>query len=392
MSVSRNIGHTHLEEMSLIWDFILNFDVDRLLYAINGKSLNESEIESITLDIIEQNTKLCRQKKHLFEFGKVFNKEFATDDNHFFDTSIKVSRKMRSGTKGAKDIFKKFCKVSRRKPGEEPPQAINVSLISTHNYIGDMFGLTSYPDCVLNLFKAMMEFYGNLDDCIGEAMRTLQEEKATKKDNKKMLALFQQAYEKSRKNQIHIIEAMDADPVLKNAVMNNETLASGDINPVLKHWKNSDDEEIFAAKFFHNCTPKDIGKITLHKVFIQTTDNKDLNRCMALLGCNEKKASQILEVIKHFDNILPEKCKRGKIPAMYLHVFMRWCGVGNAYSIFLRFFNLQYKAYGGKWEPIKETALSGVSTKSVKQYAEEYNTIKEEVEKKIYQMFPIEQS
>lgn len=390
MSVSRNIGHSHLEEMSLIWDFILNFDVDRLLYAINGKSLNESEIQDITFNIIDQNNKLCRQKKHLFEFSKVFNKKFATEDNNYFDSSIKVSRKMRSGTKGAKDIFKRFCKVSRRKPGDEAPQAINVSLISTPNYIGDLYGLSSYPACVKNLFQAMLEFYGNLDDCISEAMRTLQEEKATKKDNKKMLELFLEAYDKSRKNQLHIIKAMDADPALKNVLMNSETLSSGEINPVLRQWKISENEESFAAQFFHNCTPEDISKITLHKVFSQTTNNKDLNRCMALLGCNEKKANQIMEVIKQFDSILPEKCKRGKIPAMYLHVFMKWCDVGSAYSTFLVFFNQQYKAYGGKWEPIKETALRGVTTKSAKQCAEEYNTIKEEVVKKISQIVTID--
>lgn len=41
MRPTKKIANTHEEEMNLILEFILNFDVQRLLYAINGKELRE---------------------------------------------------------------------------------------------------------------------------------------------------------------------------------------------------------------------------------------------------------------------------------------------------------------------------------------------------------------
>ena len=70
MRISRQIGNSHIEQMNLILEFILTFDVNKLLYAINGKQLNEDEIRSLTLDISEQNLKLEQQKNYLFNFGK----------------------------------------------------------------------------------------------------------------------------------------------------------------------------------------------------------------------------------------------------------------------------------------------------------------------------------
>ena len=81
MRPTKKIANTHEEEMNLILEFILNFDVQRLLYAINGKELREEDIISLTMDIRDYYNKLSRQKLHLYKFGKTFNNEFATTNN-----------------------------------------------------------------------------------------------------------------------------------------------------------------------------------------------------------------------------------------------------------------------------------------------------------------------
>ena len=49
MRPTKKIANSHEEEMNLILEFILNFDVQRLLYAINGKELREEDIISQTI-------------------------------------------------------------------------------------------------------------------------------------------------------------------------------------------------------------------------------------------------------------------------------------------------------------------------------------------------------
>ena len=88
MQPTKKIANSHEEEMNLILEFILNFDVQRLLYAINGKELREEDIISLTIDVREYYDKLSRQKLHLFKFSKTFNNEFATFDNKCYDTSL----------------------------------------------------------------------------------------------------------------------------------------------------------------------------------------------------------------------------------------------------------------------------------------------------------------
>ena len=248
MRTSPHIGNSHLEQMNLIYEFICEFDVNNLLYAINGKQLNEDEIICLTNDIREYHVKLQRQKQNLFKFCMTFPKEFASEDNHLVDSSVKVSWRMRSGSACIKKIFKKFCKVTHKKlpEGVPEPQAINRSLITSKNYILELFGLSSYPECVKDLFKVMYEFYEDLNECIEEGLRTVKEVKNIKGDSRKCLDILTKSCEQSKKNQRTLIEAITLDPEFKKAVVKNKTFSS-DENLVLKDFKmNSSHKEQFA--------------------------------------------------------------------------------------------------------------------------------------------------
>lgn len=379
MRISKQIGHTHMEEMELIRNFVEGFDVDRLLYAINGRHFDEDDIRSMTLDIKSQCVKLERQKQYLFSFGKTFNKEWATDDNECFDTSLKVSRKIRSGTKGVRSIVKRFCRTTRRKAGSHPveQQAINVSLISTPHYIVDMYGMPSYPACVKELFTEMLTFYGHLYECIEEAIRVLNEEKDLRKDSRRCLELFVESCEKSKKQQQHLIEAIMSDEGLKQKVLNNRMLSSDKDNPALKEWRTSD-EESFASQHLHHYTPMEVGKIALQKA-LQETDDPDLVACKALFDCEKEKAKQINEAIDRFDELLPKECKRGKIPAVHLVAFKNWCSQSVGNNTFLTYFNKRYK---GKWGKIGRQAMSNAMQNK------QYDSIKNEMLDKLAEMFP----
>lgn len=396
MRTSPNIGNTNMEQMGLILEFIQNFDVDNLLYAINGKRLDEEQINSLTIDIREYNVKLEKQKEYLFRFGKDFNKKFTTEDNKCFDHSIKFTRRMRSGIAGAKKVFMKFCKPSRKKlpDGSENPQAHERSMISTPNYVADLFGLSSFPPCVVELFQVMLMFYSNLDDCIEESMRRLQEEKDTRKDIQKLIELLKNACEESRHQQSHIIEAVYNDPGLKQALMNNESLGSDKANQVLKDYKMKPKEE-FAQYYFHNCKSQDIGKISLNEAICETED-PNMMMAITIFGNDIEKIRKINYVIEHFDALLPPQCKRNQIPALNLFFFMEWCQVKTGIESFLTYFNRYYKEHGGKWKIIQKSAITGARTKHNQEKAKDSKELKKEMLSKVNNLineaFPHEQT
>ncbi|MBR2234670.1 MAG: hypothetical protein IJ892_06400 [Prevotella sp.] len=365
MQISSQIGHSHLEQMSLIHEFVCHFDVDLLLYAINGKHLDEDAIVSLTADINEYNAKLLREKQYLFKRCRTFNKEFAHEDNYLVDTSAKISRNIRSGCAGARKVIKHFCKVSRKQlpPGKPAPQAYERSMICTNNYVVDMWGLSSYPPCVLELFTAMLKFYENLNECIEEALRTIKEEKATKGNHAKCLEILINDCERSRKAQAHLIEAMQDDPETRKAIEQNKILLGDEENPVLRDYKKSaTNKEQFAGRYFHNCSPKDIGKITIYNVVAEASGDPMMAVAITTFGNDAEFIQRINYVIEHFDELLPPKCKNGKIPALYLYFFYDWCG-GVGYQSFLNYFNKYYKEHHGRWDTIGRSALCGACAK-----------------------------
>jgi hypothetical protein len=354
-----------LEQMNLIYEFICHFDVNNLLFAINGKHLDEDEIVSLTNDIAEYHVKLKRQKQYLFKFCKTFPKEFASEDNNLVDSSVKVSWRMRSGSAGVKKIFKRFCKVSRKKLPEGVPehQAHEVSMITTKHHTLDLFGLSSYPTCLKDLFLTMFEFYEDLNECLEEGLRTVKEVKVTKGDARKCLDILIKSCEKSKKHQRVLIEAIMTDPDMKKAIINNETFSDDDSNPVLKAYKNNkSNKEPFAQKYYKNCSPKDVDKITIYEV-TTVEEDQSLSFAKLVFGKDEKKIQRINYVIEHYDELLPEMCKRNKIPALNLFFFYEWCSPIMGVESFLKYFNKYYKEHGGKWETIGKSAITGASSK-----------------------------
>lgn len=386
MRIVKRIGNSHLEEMELIYDFICHFDVHRLLYAINGKHLDEDEILSLTDDINEYKAKLERQKHYLFKFCKTFPKEFASEDNKLPDASEKVSWRMRSGVAGVKKVFKTFCKVSQKKlpGGVDERQACEVSLINVKNYCLDLFGLSSYPECVKELFKTMFEFYESLDNCLVEARRCVKEVATIKGDAKRCLDILIKSCEKSKEQQAHIIEAMMDDPELKKAVMANKSLLGDEENSVLRDYKRSTNTmEQFAQKYYKNCSPKDVSRIGLYNACSETGDDPNLSLARIVFGDDLEKNRKINLVIEHFDELLPTKCKRGKIPAMSLYFFYEWCGSPTIVESFLKYFNKYYKEHRGQWDTIGNSAITGARGKYVKDKEKKYEKERQAMLKKI---------
>lgn len=387
MRPTNKIANTHEEEMSLILKFILDFDVNKLLYAINGKRLREEDIINVTINIRDYYNKLSHQKIYLFRFGEVFNKLFTTDNNKCFDTSLKVSRKMRSAFSGIKKaIFKPFVKVSRKRlpDGTPNPTILDRSMISTENYCADLYGLASYPECVKELFRVMLDFYELVDECIAECTRIIKEEKELKADSRRCLKLLNEACENSKRTQSHIIEAIVNDSSFREVCKNNAILQGDSYNPVLRDFRKSFMSESFAQTYLHNCTPSDIGKITIFTVSHEVEEDPMKAFARSVFGSDDEKIRKVNYIISHFDNLLPNICKRSQIPAYHMFVFMEWSKPVTSVQIFLNYFDKYYHMHGGKWKVIGVSAINNAKNKPYKDnYKKSCEQIKENVLKGI---------
>lgn len=371
MKFSRNISKTGsaLEEMQLVCQFIENFDADRLISAIHARRCDRDDIVSIKADIDIQNARLTKQKISLEKFAQTFNKQWATDNNKVFDTALYTSNKIKSGYKGIKDLFKRFCpRIMKKLPdGKEQPTAIVHSSISRKEYQLTLFGIEEYPQIVKDLFVSMINFFNNLNECIKISREVIIEEKETEGDTKKLLELFLKALEEAVKRNLVVIEALESDPNLRNAMIQNEMISSDSENKILAKYKKLGEEGL-AVEDFHSHTPKDIDKLAI-QIAIEEADTEKPTEIEVLLfnRNNEEKIKNIRYIIANYDRLLKDtKCKRGYIPALHLFAFIEWCNVLDNVNTFLNYFKKRYLAANGKFKVPGPTAISGAKNKLTK--------------------------
>lgn len=377
MRVSRNIGHSSLEQIALVGHFIENFDSSKLLYAIEKKRFDQDDIISITEDIKIQNSKLCKQRISLNRMSYSYNKKFATDNNGVFDTGKKVCLTIKSGIKGIKDLLVKFTpRINRSQAnGPQEGQAILRSAISSSVYPLQLFGYETYPDCVKELLEEMINFFNNLNDCLRICREVIDEERDLKKDGKRCLDLFVQACEKALERQRYIIEALNNDPAFLKAAMNNDEITGDSENEILKKYdQDKGDDTRFAQKYIHQFCPVEINKLVVNKG-IKSACSGDITPNEELLfGHNNKShVIDIRYVIENFDILIADvKCKRNCIPALQLLVFMNWCGTNGMQNMFCSYFTKSYEAANGKWNVPGPSALSGKNRLLSKAQLDEY--------------------
>lgn len=366
MQISRNIGSNTEEEMMLICQFIENFSVERLMTAIDESHFDEDDVVSMKCDINIQNAKLEKQKISLQKLSRTFNKEFATYNNKDFTTADITARRMKSGSKGIKDIFKRFTpRINSRLPeGAPEPQAIVYSAISKKEYQLNLFGLEEYPKCVKDLLLSMIEFFNNINNCIGICQKVIEEEKKISNDKKRCLELLKNACEKAILSQRHIIEALRDDPALRKSMQENKSLNDDTENKIFFNQKKHKTQEDFAQHGFHKFNPGEINKLVLHNAINEADSNAATSIEQVLFPkVSHDKILDIRYIIQHFDELLKDvKCKRGFIPSYNMVLFMEWCEASSNLNMFCNYFSKSYSKNGNYQVP-KAAALCSARSK-----------------------------
>lgn len=374
-------GCSLIEEMEQTCRFVIQFDVNRLLYAINNRRMRSADIEEIDIGLVEQTAKLKKNKTRLFALTAEFNETYPrTDASDSIDSTQRITRKIKVGIRAHRRTIMDFTKKSRRRlpHGRASVPAIHNSALSTE-YMKSLFGLDCYPPCVEHLFGTMNEFYTVLGDCMQETLNTLSDEQMAREDKERMRRLLSECLRKAVENQQLIIECIRRTGQDRYGLLDEP-------NTMLDEYKKARTDEakmdVFAPKYFHNCSRTDTDLIAVFEAIEQAGGNTELMQCAKLFNCDNTKAGQIITCIKHFDMLLPNPCPRGVIPGMHLLVFMKWCSDDVKIGYFLPFFKHLYEKEGGEWSVPGASSLSNASqqrARSTQKYIETESKMHERI-------------
>ena len=298
------------------------FDADRFLYAMKFKDWDEQKLKLKTEEVAFYREKLEAEFERLADFAKVFNKEFVTENNKCYSSALTMLRKLKSGISETKRIFKDFCPRAHRESlyhaiGNNPVSAFDYSNLSTNAYQLDLFQFEGYPDCVNKLYNEMEQFFMVLIRSIQLCKQVLEDEKKIRSDNKYCKALFDEFKE-------------NVMGVLSNFFMlfqRDSEYLTEEANPAIASRNRYDNDEAWASEGYHNYTKKEVQHLIVKQV-LDEEKGSDLTQVEILLfGSDVQRVHKYRQIIKHFDELIPESYRRQHLPAKYVQMFLRFAGI-----------------------------------------------------------------
>ena len=328
------------ESIEQILAAIEKFDKERFLYALQYKNWDEAAIDRMASEVSDYRVRLKEELQRLADFANVFNNEFATDDNKCFDSALTLLKKLRSGMSETKRIFMKFCpraKIDRFTSNTDnaPRSAFQYSFFSTATVQLDAFEFEGYPECVRVLYNEIGNFFIVLEECLKLCQYVLEDEKRIRNDHVYCTYLYKVFKEKFFREICDLIELFDRL---------SEVLSEKN-NPAIASRNKYDNDEEWAHNGFHNFGKKHVKHLVVRQVLDEKAGNDLTVTELQLFGNNVNKVHRYREIIKHFDDLLPENYTKQSIGSKMVLMFLIYAEIPHGlYEKAVAYFNEMYKS------------------------------------------------
>lgn len=344
-----------------IIDSVAPFNEDILQYALhNYHNGNEDKVMFLIDEVAGNRLSLQKEYHRLHDYSLHFNEEFVLDDNKCFSTSLKLLRRLRTGIKTTKDIFKEFCPYKHDKARRyqlyriQRPNVFDASgLSSKANRCLDLFDISSYVPIVQELFSELSSFFDILIKSMRLCKDVLDKEKEIKSNSKECLKIYNQ-FKAKVLNEMKVIYDLLTEDNVEKLKQNN---------PMALLMDKYGNDEGYAQAGFHNGTIADAKNAVLLDAY-QVKVRMGLSKAeQALWGTDVELVMKIRFIIDHFDELLPQYAKRQHLDAKYIALLAKWCGVYDELDNFIDYFNKIYNKRTRTCASILYKALNNAKNK-----------------------------
>lgn len=339
------------EGLLMIIEAAEKFDQGKFLNAIYNCHLRKEDILGIIEYVKEFKGKLSREHLALAKFAATFNKEYATENNMCFDSAEKLFRKIRSTISGSKKIYKKFCRtIKKRMPATAPqrPSVFKRSELVNNYYSGQLFGMDTYEECVIMLYKQLEEFFMELVKCLALCHMIITEENTIRNTPEECMNIYRECYDKMLNNSRIMVRTFKESKMIPNSDMEERKKEAGSLCDFICSNYHKYDPSQFQMHVVASELSKDSGMTDVEKI---------------LFGANNTAmAEKVRYVMQHFDE-LENNAHKGKHKEKHssfcVASLMLWCGIGNTQDdkvkMFVDYFNNTYK---GEYPPVKTNTVN----------------------------------
>lgn len=320
------------------------FCPERFISSLHLRTRRIQEIAALDSQVLHAIGCLQDQHTALAEFAQYFNDQFVTRNNHYFNSAHQLLRKIHTGTKQVKSLFKQFtpnssAAVSAVLPKSyEAPSIFSRSALGTEAYTQPLFPLDTYPPEVQRLYEDMDRFFKLLRDSLLLCVEVLRQERFIRQDPQ----LCQELYHNFKDERYQTIKKF----IFSISIQAKEFTAY--CNPAVDLRQSSRSEQEFSQRGFHNLEYDDVCTLAAKELVEEAMRGEYTVEELALFPDDYTKIHRVRYIISHFDDYLPGDFTHQKLPAAYVACLLCWCNPKEDLA-FVRYFQQTYTQAGGKY-------------------------------------------
>ena len=173
------------------------FEQDRFIAGIQARHYTKYDIEQALDMVTSYQSRMNVEARSLVKFSETFIQQFATDNNKCFETAQRYFNRMRSTLCALKKVFQMTTprSMAQLPEGAQQPTVFERSPLSYGACVIDMWGLTSYDECVQTLYHRLETLLTTATTILGLCHQMIESEEKIRQDTQQLKNIYRESCE-----------------------------------------------------------------------------------------------------------------------------------------------------------------------------------------------------
>ena len=294
------------------------FEQDRFIAGIQARHYTKYDIEQVLDMVTSYQSRMNVEARSLVKFSETFIQQFATDNNKCFETAQRYFNRIRSTLCALKKVFQMTTprSMAQLPEGTQQPTVFERSPLSYGACVIDMWGLTSYDECVQTLYHRLETLLTTATTILGLCHQMIESEEKIRQDTQQLKNIYRESCE----------QLMDSVREFAGFLGTVQQLPETEMN---RRKQKARSMEEFLKKEYHNVAKQEFKKYVFLEAMRQGKNEGLTEEEIYLFHDDHEKVRKVRWVIEHFDEMDVEG-QQGKLDSTQIVYFLKWCGVGQS--------------------------------------------------------------
>ena len=291
------------------------FEQDRFIAGIQARHFTKYDIEQALDMVATYQSRMNIEARSLVRFSETFIQQFATDNNKCFETAERYFNRIRSTLFAIKKVFQKTTPRSmvQLPEGTQQPTVFERSSLSYGACVIDMWGLSSYDECVQVFYRRLETLLTTAATTLALCHQMIESEEKIRQDVHQLKSIYHESCEQLMSSVREFADFLGAMQQMPETELSERRKKARSMDEFLKNE-------------YHNVPKKEFKKYVFLEVMRKGRNEGLTEEETYLFHDDRDKVRMVRKAIEHFDEMNVEG-QLGKLDSTRIVYFLKWCAV-----------------------------------------------------------------